>query len=761
MGALKGRLAALGCLAALSAMLAAATVSFGAPGDAIRVSVSSANVEGNNDSLDASISADGRYVVFASRASSLVAADTNTFQDIYLRDTASGTTTLVSVSSAPGNVQGNADSRNPVISADGSAVAFESLASNLVSGDSNGTWDVFVRDLSTGSTTRANKTQAGGEPNFGSFSPDLSASGRFVVYHTQANNIVPSDLNAATDVFLYDRIADTTERISLTTAGTPGGFGEEAEKPVVSADGRFVAFQVTRPYSGPPGFDPGDTNTHYDIYVRDRIANTTTRVSRSTSGGATDGDSINPAVSGDGEWIAFQSTATNVVSGDTNGDVDVFVVNRATVVAERVSVSSAEGQAIGSSGAPSLNYDGDLVAFESTAENLVAGDSNTARDVFARHRIEGKTTRESTSSSGTQLNGSTGFPALSADGVFVAFHSSANNVVEGDTNNRPDVFRHELGIKDETPPVVTGTADRAANADGWYSADVTIDWVATDPGLSSGPPTDPPDTVASTEGRNTAFTSEPSCDPANNCATGTLTLSIDKTEPAISSAASPPNTNGWYRDDVVVAFACSDALSGISSCSGPVTIATEGAAGTATGSAVDRAGNSTSLSHGPIRLDKTPPAITFTGGGSYSLDDIVSITCTATDALSGIAETSCPDVNGPAYLFPVGANTVIGTATDKAGNTASGSTSFTVAIGSASIGRVACLWAGDTGHGRAVCRKLSDRAAEAEAADGRGATKARDKAIREFQMTASKESGRLFTADQVAVLSRMISTFAA
>ncbi|HSO02216.1 MAG TPA: hypothetical protein VLS46_06790, partial [Gaiellaceae bacterium] len=584
----------------------------------------------------------------------------------------------------------------------------------------------------------------------------------YVVYSSSANNIIPGDANSGADVFLFDRSLGTTEHVSRSTAGGQSGIGEENNEPSISDDGAIVAWQVSAPAgSFPPGLDPTDDNGVTDIYVRDRSAGTTRRVSLATAGAEGDLGSRDVAISGNGTWVAYTSAATTLVPGDTNGDTDVFGTHLVTGETVRVSVETGGAEAAGASSNAAISFDGNFIAFESAGGNLAPGDTNSVRDIFVHDRSTGKTTRESLSAFGTQVTAASGAPDISTDGQKIAFQSGAGDLVAGDTNSRADIFVHELGLADQTPPTVTGTPDRPPNGEGWYAGDVTIDWTAVDPGLSSGPPTDPPNTVAGTEGRDIVYTSAPSCDPNGNCAAGSLTLSIDKTAPSVTSATTPPNANGWYRENVVVAFACADGLSGLASCSSPATVSTEGAANSVTGTATDRAGNSASTTLSGIKLDKTPPVVTFTGGGSYDVDDIVSIDCSASDALSGIDTASCPDVTGPGYLFPAGVNTVIGTATDKAGNQGTASVTFTIQVSGASIGVLACQFLGDSGHARAVCRKLTDRALDADAARQRGDTRARDKAIREFQQTAAKESGRLLTADQVAVLSRAIAGLAA
>src|SRR6476661_6127709 len=285
-----------------------------------RISADSASNQGNNDSFNPSISADGRFVAFAS-FSNLVPEDTNNQSDIFVRDLSTNTTTRVSVDSA-GN-QGNSDSNNSAISADGRFVAFQSYASNLVPGDTNNRFEIFVRDLSTNTTTRVSVDSAGNPGNSDSSSPSISADGRFVAFESQASNLVPGDTNNffnQAKIFVRDLSTNTTTRVSVNSAGIQGD--ENSFNPSISADGRFVAFS-----SAASNLVPGDTNNKQDIFVRDLSTNTITRVSVDSAGdrGQYDDALFGPLISADGRFVAFSSGASNLVPGDTNNATDVFV----------------------------------------------------------------------------------------------------------------------------------------------------------------------------------------------------------------------------------------------------------------------------------------------------------------------------------------------------------------------------------------------------------------------------------------------------
>jgi Tol biopolymer transport system component len=319
------------------------------------------------------------------------------------------------------------------MSEDGRFVAFDSSASNLVARDGNRKVDVFVRDRQTGTTRRVSGTSSEAGANGPSFNPSISADGRIVGFDSGASNLVRRDRNDAWDVFVRDRQAGTTRRVSLSSAGVAGN--RDSWSAVVSADGRHVAFA-----SLAFNLVAGDSNRQADIFVRDRQTGTTTRVSVRSNGRQTNGGSAFPAISADGRFVAFRSVATNLVAGDTNGHADVFVHDRETGRTRRISVARDGSQANGPSDAPALSADGNVVAFESSATNLIPSDTNAYRDVFVRDRAAGRTRRVSLSTSYVAGNGLSERAALSGDGRVVAFTSYATNLVRRDTNRRADVF---------------------------------------------------------------------------------------------------------------------------------------------------------------------------------------------------------------------------------------------------------------------------------------------------------------------------------
>ena len=279
-----------------------------------------------NDEVDSSasepaISADGRYVAFTSSADNLVANDGNGHSDVFVRDMEFGTTTLVSIDSTNSH-SGDQSSDFPSISADGRYVAFESSADNLVDGDTNNHQDAFVRDTLTGTTTLVSVSSDGVVGNQTSYYASISASGQFVAFNSDATNLITDDTNGFTDVFVYDMATATTTRVSVDSAGDQSNqISYYIIPPSMSGDGRFVAFCAFA-----SNLVANDTNGFYDIFVHDRTTGTTRRVDVDINGHQSNGNSFNPSLSTDGRYIAFSSQAFNLVPDVTSGQDDDYVV---------------------------------------------------------------------------------------------------------------------------------------------------------------------------------------------------------------------------------------------------------------------------------------------------------------------------------------------------------------------------------------------------------------------------------------------------
>ncbi|MDX2078265.1 MAG: hypothetical protein SFZ02_17665 [bacterium] len=525
-------------------------------GQTTRVSVDSNEVQGiqppvwYEGTIPNSISDDGRYVSFSSEMTNLVPNDTNGFSDVFVRDTQAGTTIRVSEDEL-GN-QGNHFSLDSSLSADGRYITFASIASNLIPNDTNNAVDVFVRDLQTGQMERVSVDSAGIQANDNSYTPHITGDGRYVLFTSFAKNLIENDTDVTTGTFRHDRTTGETIRIPFNGNGgftyyimgisddgnrfaitsddvalvaedynwmddvfmrdialgittpisafptlTEVGANDESYLPSISDDGRFISFisratnLVPNAYGvfstnaylydrqteqatvisigmeGVPAFNatiltsisgdgntivfvsfadnlvPNDTNNQQDVFAYDRLTTQITRVSVNSEGVPSGGMTTRIAVSDDGRHVVFTSAANGLVANDTNGKDDIFVHDRQTGQTTRVSVSSNGTQANEYSNNISISSDGRYVAFSSAASNLVANDTNGKDDIFVHDRQTGQTTRISVSSNSVQGNDSSTHVALSDDGRYVAFTSYATNLVAGDTNSASDVFVHD------------------------------------------------------------------------------------------------------------------------------------------------------------------------------------------------------------------------------------------------------------------------------------------------------------------------------
>jgi len=422
-----------------------------------RVSVGDRGQEADGESGDGALSAQGTLVAFTSAATNLVPRDTNGMPDVFARDRSTGETRRVSI--GPSGRQADGPSGRPDLPASGRVVVFESEASNLVPGDTNEASDVFVRDLVTGQTRRLSTGPSGRQGDAGSGLPAISADGRTLAFTSFASNLVAGDTNGVEDVFVHSLRTGRTRRVSVATGGTRGN-ADGHYRPAISAHGRFVAFTSTS-----PDLVRGDRNGFPDVFVRDRRSGTTRRVSTGAGGVESDSASFSPAISGDGRLVAFASGGTNLVAGDTNGATDVFVRNLRAGLTRRVSVTSEETQAAGSEfdPLPDLSRDGRLVSFTPGAADLVPGDTNGASDAFVRDRWHGTTQIASVSTSGEQGPRFNSALTLSADGRHLAFVSSAPNLVPDDTNELADVLVRDV-VDERRPGEVPGPTTTSAAA---------------------------------------------------------------------------------------------------------------------------------------------------------------------------------------------------------------------------------------------------------------------------------------------------------
>jgi Tol biopolymer transport system component len=406
---------------------------------------------GNGYSTDPVFDPSGTKLAFQSLASDLGSTDSNENYDVYVRDLASGGTTLVSVN-ATGTDSGNHPSSAPEFSPDGTKVAFHSEASDLVPGDTDDAEDIFVRDLTTSTTTLITPAASGIN---GSRSPVFSPDGTRLVFVSDADNLVPNDANGWGDIFIYDLASATTNLVSLNAAGTTSADDVSGE-PRFDPTGTKIAFFSRA--TDLTGID--DFNFTFDAFVRDLSLGTTTLLSINEDGAATgDGWSWPPMFNFDGTKVAFQSSASDLDVRDTNFADDVFVSDLATGTTEVISLDvSGTGSGAHESYGPEFSPTSDQVAFSSLASNLVASDGNNTRDAFIRDLGTGTTTLVSVDTTNSQSgNSESGSLDFSPDGNLIAFESFASNLVPQDSNGRRDLFVRDLSTN--TTRLVSARAD--------------------------------------------------------------------------------------------------------------------------------------------------------------------------------------------------------------------------------------------------------------------------------------------------------------
>lgn len=344
----------------------------------------------------------------------------------------------------------------PAVSSDGRFVVFESFASNLVSGDTNETSDIFLHDRDTGTTASLSISLQGLGGSGGGY-PAISSNGRYVVFESDSDSLVPNDTNDGGDVFLYDAMNTTLERVSVTTAGGQALFHPEAwpgfrcnTQPAVSADGNVITFM-----SFAVNLVEGDTNSKPDIYLRDRVNSTTERVSVSSGGQQGLGGmglTQSPSVSGDGQRIVFQSDFDNLVPNDTNDAADIFLRDRTAGTTTRISVSSTGQQATidgmhnyDSTRSPYISRNGQVVAFLSGATNLTVDNPDTCLNIYIRDLTAGTTERICGLPA---LSGgySGDISAVSGDGRYVGFNTN-DNILVTDTDNYQDEYIYDRELE--------------------------------------------------------------------------------------------------------------------------------------------------------------------------------------------------------------------------------------------------------------------------------------------------------------------------
>ncbi len=399
-----------------------------------RASLNTAEQGANSGSYRPDVSADGRYVVFESMASNLDPWDTQQQSDIFVRDLQLGETRRISSPSI--YVSPNGDSRLPAISADGQKVLFESGASNLVPNDTNGKVDIFLWTRATNQLTRISVSTSGAQADSDCERARFSADGRYVVFDSRASNLDSADGNSRRDVFVRDLVLGTTRCASLTHLGATGD--RDSWNGSISADGTRVAFE-----SDATNLVFWDTNNHTDVYVRDFAANSVTRASMSWNALEGNGPSMRPSISPQGDFVAFESQASNLSIGDSNYQNDIFLRDLQNGFTQRISINTTGAQGNMRSFEPQFSGDGRYVCFMSEAATLIPGDTNNFTDVFVRDLHAQLTVRVSRGRMTSQVQNHCRNARISASGRFVVFENDANNLVLDDFNGCSDVFRSD------------------------------------------------------------------------------------------------------------------------------------------------------------------------------------------------------------------------------------------------------------------------------------------------------------------------------
>jgi Tol biopolymer transport system component len=442
----RARLAALALTAAGAAALASPALAAKDDLDLISRATGPTGAPADGTAAGPSISASGARIAFDSDADNLSAEDDNAVINVFIRDAAAGTTTLVSRATGVGGVGGDGASRDAAISGDGRFVAFTSDADNLSADDDDGVTDVFVRDLVANTTTLVSRASGpgGAGANAGAFAPDISADGRRVAFHSTADNLSAADNDTYTNVFVRDLVANTTTLVSRRSGGGGAGANGDSLFAAISGDGNRVAFQ-----SEANNLSNDDNDAVVNVFVRDLATSTNTLVSRATgAGGApSDATSQTPDISPSGRFVAFSSFADNLSAADDDAVGNVFLRDlddATTSLASRASGPSGAGGADGSF-VPAVS-DNARVAFQSLADNLSAEDLDSAVNVFVRDAIADTTTLVSRApgAAGAAADDSSFSAATSADGRFVAFRSLGTNLVAGTTAGVNNIFRRDV-----------------------------------------------------------------------------------------------------------------------------------------------------------------------------------------------------------------------------------------------------------------------------------------------------------------------------
>jgi Tol biopolymer transport system component len=425
-------------------------------------SLGAGGVPGNGWSQDAKFARGDEVIAFASNANNLVPGDTGG-TDIFVRDRAANT--IVRVSVRADGTQAPGTHWHPDITPDARFIVWSSDATSLAQPATVGR-HIFLRDRDANGngifdepghvTVELISVSGDGTPGNGPSSmPVISGDGRFIAFQSDATNLANGDGNGAMDIFVRDRLSGKTTLVSRGL-GDQSGAGL-SNVPNISRDGAYIIFQ-----SNAPDLVAGDTNATTDVFRYATATGAIETVSVTAEGASLAGGSVlgseavvGPCLSGDGRHIVFQSTASNAVSGDGNGQIDILAKDMTTGRVSLISMRANGEQTQFPSVSPTISVDGRFVVFGTQDPLIVPGDTNRRQDMFLRDRDDDndgifdepspiKIRRVSVGSDGIQPTLASYGGRICDDGRCVLFTTTAGNLVPGDTNGFPDVFHNSL-----------------------------------------------------------------------------------------------------------------------------------------------------------------------------------------------------------------------------------------------------------------------------------------------------------------------------
>jgi hypothetical protein len=598
-------------LASLSQPLAAAALALPT---FTRVSTAMASGEPDAASIQPSISHDGNLAVFSSYATNLVAVAVTESPQVYAIPVVGGTAELASVNDAGEPANGYAQGAST--SGTGRFVVFQSNASNLVSYSGAPRSQVFIRDrvAHTIELVSVNSDEIAGDSY--SSDPGVSADGRFIVFWSQSTNLGGAPFST---VYLRDRQLGTTIMVPVPA---PSGAKVYNQLPRISDDGSTVIFtSQTLDSNGSPY-----TSTRVMAYKT--VSGVTSEISVTNDGLPAYGgmaESVGSGVSGDGRFVVFHSRASSLKTLPNLPDAQVYL--RDTVASTTRLISSENSNRPYTSAFGTISDDGVIATYSSGLQS--------GTQVITQHNLE--TGQVTTLNDTGTFWGSEPLASQDASGRRVLFMTLAS--LNPADSGGADIYL--ASPSDSAAPIVVGASDQQANANGWSPLGTSITWTTTDPSPSSGLSTTPPPTIVSAEGANQVISSGQSCDVAGNCSNGTFTLSVDATPPdiAASTAQATQANSTWYNTSVEFTWSCADTLSGIQgACPAPSTVGGEGESLSVSVSISDRAGNTATATTAPVNIDRTAPTTVAAAPGGWTNHDL-TVNLSATDNLSGVATT--------------------------------------------------------------------------------------------------------------------------